>query len=156
MTKYKETHMSNVAPLTEDEVKNLVSEWYQKLDVHAPMVEILPLLDDEELTMQLPEVTLNGYSEFETQWYQRVIRTFFDEVHELKELNITFSGDRADISLVVKWKASIWNPPSAKSERIMLDAAQRLGVRRSPKTGKPVIFSYIVDRLDYYEGSARL
>jgi hypothetical protein len=148
--------MSNIAPLTEEEVKSLVNEWYLKLDVHAPMVEILPLLDDEKLTMHFPEVILNGYGEFETQWYQRVIRTFFDEVHELKELNITLCDDRADISLVVKWEASIWNPPSAKSERIMLDAAQRLGVRRSPNTGKPVIFSYIVDKLDYYEGSARL
>jgi hypothetical protein len=148
--------MSNLKPLTETEVRQLVNDWYVKLDIHAPMVEILPLLDDEELEMQFPETTLHGYVEFETQWYQRVIRTFFDEVHVLKELNINISNDRADIKLVVKWEASVWNPPAAKSERIMMDASQTWVVKRSPKSQKPVIVSYIVNSLNYYEGSARL
>ncbi|HLC15236.1 MAG TPA: hypothetical protein VJL89_03300 [Thermodesulfovibrionia bacterium] len=148
--------MSNLTPLTETEARQLVTDWYVKLDVHAPMVEILPLLDDEELEMQFPETILHGYVEFETQWYQRVIRTFFDEVHELKELNINISNDRADIKLVVKWEASIWNPPAAKSERIIMDASQTWVVKRSPKSQKPVIVNYIVNSLNYYEGSARL
>lgn len=148
--------MNNLKALTEEEVRQLVTDWYVRLDVHAPMVEILPMLDDENLEMIFPETTLHGYVEFETKWYQRVIRTFFDEVHELKELNINLSKDRADIKLVVKWEASIWNPPAAKSERIVMDAAQTWVVKRSPKSQLPVIVTYVVDSLDYYEGSARL
>ncbi len=148
--------MSNIAPLTEDEVKKLVDDWYIRLDMHAPMVEILPMIAAEELEMRLPEVTLHGQAGFETGWYQRVIRTFFDEVHEMKELNINILEDRADVKLVVKWQASRWNAPAAKSERIIMDAAQAWVVKRSPETHKPIIVTYIVDSVDYYEGSARL
>ena len=31
-------------PLKEPEIKAFATEWYRKLDVHAPMVELLPML----------------------------------------------------------------------------------------------------------------
>ena len=46
--------------LTELEVKELAADWYRKLDVHVPMVDILPLLADESLQMKFPESTLNS------------------------------------------------------------------------------------------------
>jgi hypothetical protein len=147
--------MVNVAPLTKTEVKQVAIDWYRKLDVHAPMVELLPMLADDGLEMHWPEGATYGHVEFEG-WYQRVIRTFFDEVHELKEFNAEISGDRADIKLVVKWEASIWNPPAANSQRIVLAAAQTWVVKRSPETQRPIIVTYVVDSLDYYEGSAKL
>ena len=147
--------MTTVATLTESEVKQLVDDWYRKLDVHAPMVELLPMLADEGLEMRFPEVTAYGYAGFE-EWYQRVIRLFFDEVHTMKELQIRVTDDRADVKLVVYWETSIWKPPAARSERIMLDAAQTWIVARSPQTRKPVITTYIVDGIDYRDGSARL
>ena len=143
--------------LTKDKVKKLVQDWYLKLDVHAPMVELLPMLADKELEMRFPEATLRGHAEFE-KWYQGVIRFFFDEVHTLKELNIKLSEDKkqADIKLVVYWEASRWHPPSAKSERLMFDAYQTWVVRLSSETGKPVIVTYIVDSLKPMQGSAEL
>src|SRR5919198_3623882 len=80
--------MSHMPPLLESEVKQLVDTWYAKLDVHAPVEELLQLLADDGLEMRLPEVTLHGHAEF-IQWYERVIRTFFDEIHAMKELHIT-------------------------------------------------------------------
>jgi hypothetical protein len=50
----------------------------------------------------------------------------------------------------------VWKPPARRSERIMLEAYQRWVVIENPKTGKPAILTYIVDRLDYNEGSAQL
>lgn len=147
--------MTTVATLTESEVKELVGEWYRKLDIHAPMVDLLPMLADEELEMRFPEATVHGYAGFEG-WYQRVIRLFFDEVHEMKDLRIKIQDDRADITLVVYWETSVWNPPAARSQRIMLDAFQTWVVSRSPETRKPVITRYVVDNLSYREGSARL
>ncbi len=35
------------APLTVAEVKELAAQWYRKLDVHAPLVELLPLVDED-------------------------------------------------------------------------------------------------------------
>ena len=148
--------MSNLKPLSEGEVKELAAEWYRKLDVHAPMVEILPLLADKELEMVFPEGPVYGYAGFEG-WYQRVIRIFFDEVHTLKEVTLTSSsGDTVDVKVVVQWEASMWNPPAAKSLRINSDAYQRWVVKRSPETGKPIVVKYIVDDLKYHEGSATL
>lgn len=147
--------MGDLSPLTESELSAFAAEWYRKLDVHAPMVELLPMLMDEGLELQFPEATEHGHAGFES-WYQRVIRIFFDEVHEVKELSADISGDRANVKVVVNWEASVWNPPAAKSERIMLDALQRWVVRRSPETHKPVIETYIVDELVYHEGSATL
>jgi hypothetical protein len=149
--------MSNLATLSKEEVEQLVKDWYKKLDVHAPMVEILPMLADRDLEMQFPEATLRGHAEFEG-WYQGVIRIFFDEVHTLKELNIEISEDKAqaNVKLVVYWEASRWNPPAARSDRLMFDAYQTWIVKRSPETGKAVIVTYIVDKLDPMEGSAPL
>ncbi|MFQ5794609.1 MAG: hypothetical protein ACE5JP_06125 [Candidatus Bipolaricaulia bacterium] len=157
--------MSNLAPLTESEVRQFVEDWYRKLDVHAPMSELLAMLADEELEMRFPEGTLYGHAEF-GGWYQGsaensknypgVVNIFFDEVHTVKEVAVDISGDQANVKVVVKWEASVWNPPAAKSVRIILDAAQTWVMKRSPETSKPVIVTYIVDDLSYYEGSAKL
>ena len=142
-------------PLSESEVADLVKIWYKKLDVHAPLLEFLPLLGDDTLEMTFPEATLHGLVDFE-KWYERVIRIFFDEVHLLKEVKINLQGDSADVNLIVEWQASIWNPPAAKSERIKLDADQSWVVQRSEKSGDPVIVKYVVNALNYQEGSAKL
>jgi hypothetical protein len=147
--------VANIAPLTESEVNQLVADWYLKLDVHAPLEEYIPLLAEEGLEMRFPEVTAYGFDGFK-DWYERVIGIFFDEVHTLKEVTVTPSAVQANVKVVVKWEASIWKAPAAKSERIVLDAYQTWVVERSPNTEKPVILTYIVDSLDYYEGSAQL
>lgn len=147
--------MQTQAPLTADEITGLAAAWYRKLDVHAPMVELLPMLADDTLEMVFPEATVRGWAGFEG-WYQRVVRIFFDEVHTLKEVTPVIDGDRAEVKVVVQWEASMWNPPAAGSARIACDAAQRWVVRRSPETNEPVIVRYVVDGLEYHEGSATL
>ncbi|RCJ19537.1 hypothetical protein A6770_05165 [Nostoc minutum NIES-26] len=143
--------MKTLTPLTESEVKQLVNDWYLKLDVHASVEEVLPMLANETLEMQLPETTLHGQDEFKT-WYDRVIHTFFDEVHRMQALDIKTTSERADIQLVVRWEASRWQAPAPKSQRLAFDAAQRWVVKRSQLTQKPVIESYIVDSLTPLEG----
>lgn len=142
------------APLTAAEVKDLAARWYRKLDVHAPLVELLPLVD-ENPQMKFPEATLRGLAEFES-WYERVIRIFFDEVHTVKSVKTEMVEDGARVKVVVRWEASVWNPPAATSQRIKLDAYQTWFIRRSETTGEPVIVQYTVDELKYDKDSARL
>jgi len=142
-------------PLSESEVADLVKIWYKKLDVHAPLVDFLPLLGADGLEMTFPEATLHGLAEFEG-WYERVIRIFFDEVHQLKEVKINLQGESAEVNLIVEWQASVWNPPAPKSQRIVLDADQSWVVKRSSQSGEPVIVKYVVNALNYHEGSAKL
>jgi hypothetical protein len=148
------TLATEAAPLATAEVKELAAKWYKKLDVHAPLVDLLPLVD-EDAEMKFPEATLRGKAEFES-WYERVIRVFFDEVHTLKTVDVTPTKTGADVKVVVRWEASVWNPPAAKSQRIKLDAYQTWKVRRSPINGQPVIATYIVDELKFDADSAKL
>jgi hypothetical protein len=138
--------MNTLTPLTELEVKQLVDDWYLKLDVHTTVEELLPMLANENLEMRLPEVKLRSLDEFKT-WYEGIIHTFFDEVHTMQKLVINTASDRADIQLVVRWEASRWPSPAPKSQRLAFDAAQRWVVLRSPDRQKPIIKTYIVDSL---------
>ncbi len=149
--------MATTAALSEAEVKGLVDDWYKGLDVHAPTVDMLPLVAEEGLFMRFPEADLEGLAAFDN-WYNGVIRIFFDEVHTMQELNITLNADKteSEVKLVVRWEASRWKPPAAQSERLMFDAYQTWIIRRSPQSGKPVITKYMVDDLRPLPGSVPL
>jgi hypothetical protein len=149
------TAATTVRLLTTKEIENLAATWYKKLDVHAPLVELLPLVDGDELEMKFPEATLRSQAEFEA-WYERVIRVFFDEVHTLKQVHSKITEDGAEVKVVVRWEASVWNPPAAASQRIKLDAHQTWFVVRDSETQRPVIARYTVDELKYDADSARL
>lgn len=142
---------SNLSPAS---VRALAEKWYRLLDVHAPMIDVLPLLSQTP-EMVFPEVTLNTLAGFEG-WYQRVIRIFFDEVHTLKVCETTIDGTAARVNVVVEWQASTWSPPDAKSKRIRCDADQDWTVVLSPLTSHPVISRYVVNGLKYHLGSAKL
>jgi hypothetical protein len=141
--------------LTAKEISDFAALWYRKLDVHAPMVEVLPFLAEEGLVMKFPETTASGLADFES-WFQRVIRIFFDEVHTVKECTPEITGNEAEVHVVVQWEASVWNPPAPNSARIKLDADQTWGVRRSERTGGLEITMYNVNGLNYHPGSAKL
>lgn len=138
--------------LTEEEVRLLVTDWYGKLDRHAPVEELLPLLDDERLEMRFPETTVRGAADF-PRWYSAVTSEFFDEVHELASLDVSLEGDEAAVTLVVDWQRRTWDPPAARSTWLGFHAAQRWTVRRSPSRGIAVIATYIVDSLTPMQGS---
>ena len=109
--------------LTQEAIQALALDWYKKLDVHVPMVEVSPLLADAELEMVFPEATVYGYAGFEG-WFQRVIRIFFDEVHTVKVVEPVITGNTAVVKVVVQWEASVWNAPEPFSKRIKCDAFQ--------------------------------
>jgi hypothetical protein len=139
---------------TEDEVRELAEAWYEKLDVHAPFEELVPLVASEGLEMYWPEGPTFGIDGFKG-WYERVTRTFFDEVHTLKEVAVTQRGDEADVKVVVNWQARVWDPPEPRSKWLGMDAYQTWVVRRS-QDGRPIIQKYTVDRMELMEGSASL
>ena len=77
------------------------------------------------------------------EWYERIINTFFDEVHTIKELQVTPAGDHADVKVVVNWQAKVWQPPDGEEQvarvRRLPDMgaaalARRRGRRRSSAT----------------------
>jgi hypothetical protein len=141
--------------LDEVSTRAMVHEWYRLLDVHAPYEQVAPLVASDGLEMRFPEATLTTTEQFR-EWYEGVVRRFFDEIHEMKELDVAIEGNQAEVKLVVNWQARIWDPPEAKSKWLGFDAYQTWIVVPSPETGKPVIKTYIVDKLDPMPGSSSL
>jgi hypothetical protein len=146
---------SSLKPLTETEVKQLVDNWFARLDVHPPVTEMLPMLAGESLTMQLPEITLHGHADF-LQWYEVVTHKFFNEAHTLKEIGIRITAEQAEVHLIVNWQAYVWKAPAAKSQWIGFDATQRWIVERSEQTQHPLIVTYIVEKFIPMPGSSTL
>jgi hypothetical protein len=144
-------------PLTEADVRDFVKDWYQKLDVHAPVDDVMSLVakEDEGLEMEFPEGPVRKPDDFKRlldTWYRR----FFDEVHTMKDLDIRTKGDVADVKLCVNWQGKIWDPPAPKSQWFGFDAYQTWVVGRSNMSGRPMIVRYVVDNLEPMPGSASL
>ena len=131
-------------PLTKEEIVDLADRWYRALDVHAPVEELHTMMTDKGNDMEWPELPTHGHAEF-TVWYEKVTRRFFDEVHTIKSVEPTIDGDRADVKVVVNWKASVWEPPAPRSITLHMDAFQTWEVVRDPSTGKALINRYVVD-----------
>jgi hypothetical protein len=147
--------MSTSTPLTESEVRQFVAQWFHLLDIHAPLEEFMAMVADEGIEFRFPEVTVTDRDGL-TQWYKRVTNTFFDEIHETKELAITTQGDRATVKITTQWQESSWNPPAPKSERLTFLAKQTWTVKRSDKTGQPVMVTYFVDSFEPVGGAGKL
>ncbi|MGK7886616.1 MAG: hypothetical protein AB4057_18570 [Crocosphaera sp.] len=140
--------MSSITPITDSEVRELADEWYAKLTDKAPVDEFIPLLSETDLKMEFPDdKRVLGWEGFKI-WYQRARNSFFDQIHTLKELKVTPSGDKAQVDVIVHWEASSWEPPQAKSERTVLDAYQTWIVTRSPSSQKVVIENYCVYKFE--------
>lgn len=130
---------------TEEEIRRLANEWYRKLDLHAPVEDVLPLLAEDGFEIRVPEGTFRGRDGFKRLYEEGWIRHYFDEVHKLKQLRFTSTGDKAEVEVVVNWQARAWEPPASKSKQINMDAYQTWVVQRSRDSGQPVILTYIFD-----------
>jgi hypothetical protein len=84
-----------------------------------------------------------------------VTHRFFDEIHELKSVDVTPTGPgRADVRVVVNWQATIWDAPAPKSTWLGFDATQTWSV--TAEDGVPRIRTYVVEDLAPMPGSASL
>ncbi len=143
-------------PLSQAEIEAFVAAWYRKLDIHAPWAELQPLVAEQGLEMQFPEGAISGVEDFRNNWYERVIRTFFDEVHTVTRVSTTWEADRAVVDVVVNWQARRWRPPAPRSEWLGFDVTQQWEMIRSPASGSPVIRRYVVQDLQPMPGSKPL
>jgi hypothetical protein len=133
--------------MTKWDVTELVYSWFRKITAKAPVEELLSMLSSEGLEMKFPEETLKSYDDFK-RWYSTVTHQFFNQVHEVKMLDVDVSGDKAAVKLIVNWQAETWNPPQPFSKREGFYVHQTWSVKKDQKTGKPVIATYLVEEFD--------
>lgn len=155
---------ANTGSLTYEEIEKFVAEWFRKLDLHVPADQLLPLVADSNLEMRFPERQVNGLEEFR-DWYagdpagersMGVIHLFFDEVHTVDRLAVSWRDERALVDIVVNWQARRWRAPAARSEWVGFIAYQHWEMIRSVSTGCPVISRYVVNELRPLPGSQPL
>jgi ketosteroid isomerase-like protein len=143
-----------VEALTETAVRQMVQDWYDALDRHDPLEQVAPFLASNGLTMKFPEATLRGHDDF-AKWYDAVTNRFFDEVHELKQVEVRLASPvHADLLVIVNWQARIWDPPAPRSQWLGFDATQTWSVVLQDGTAR--IRTYSVDDLAPMPGSAPL
>lgn len=140
--------------LTEEAVRRLVKDWYDALDRHDPLEQVTGYLANDGLVMHFPEGTLRGHDGF-ASWYETVTHRFFDEIHELKSVEVKLTSPvHAEVIVVVNWQTKVWNPPAPRSSWLGFDAAQTWSVVL--QDGAARIRTYTVDGLTPMPGSADL
>jgi len=140
---------------TEAAIRATVTDWYQALDRHDDLTEVLRFLVDDGLEMRFPEATARGHAGF-ADWYKAVTNRFFDETHTVTSVEFDLiEADRAQVRVVVNWQASIWSPPAARSQWLGFDAYQTWQVVAGPD-GAVLLKTYVVDSLRPMSGSTAL
>jgi len=145
-------------PITQEQIKGFVAAWYLALDQHAPIETCYAMLADRDLNVQFPDGDIHDMASFKT-WYDRVTNLFFDENHVVQAVEADIKGEAAELVVVVGWQASWWEPPTAKSKRVSMDATQKWTVRRSTKNAhrlEIVVYNATYKPFDYAPGFARL
>jgi hypothetical protein len=146
--------VSTTAPLTKQSLRAFAVAWYQALDRHDDLAAVQTLLVSDGLEMVLPEVTTHGLAGF-AEWYRTVTNKFFDEVHTVLSTDVvSLTAERAELSVLVNWQASKWDPPAPTSERLDFDSGQTWTLVAGPDG--PLISRYVVDTFDPNPGSAAL
>lgn len=139
--------MAETGTLSNWEVQDLVYTWFRKLTDKVPADELIAMLSPRNLEMQFPDQTLGNYDDFRA-WLNTVTHLFFDQVHDVKYLDVQIAGSQATVNLIVNWQARTWKPPAAYSEWQGSYVHQQWTVRRDPASGRVVIVTYKVGSFD--------
>lgn len=133
--------MSNI-DVSKAEVEKFVFDWYQNLNVHPPVEDMLRFLADDRLVMKMPERTLHGHAGFR-EWYHGVDR-FRNQSHTVKALKIETNQNTAMVKVITRWERSDSGAPNPE-ERLPFYAAQTWTLERSPQAQGLRIVAYNVD-----------
>ncbi len=154
--------------LNEKNIKSFVAAWYNALDIHAPVAHCLEFLaEDVEMNFP-PDPPFTGYQGFRNWYVDIIIKTFFDENHNVVSVTIDNSTEaQAELSVTVAWQASWFIasglPQDAKSHRTSMNAYQKWVVRPTDKVGalntfglEVISYNAAVKPFEYAHGFATL
>lgn len=124
--------------LTQEQLIQFGKGWFDKLNRHVDVEEIIKLVSDTNLDVVFPDMTIHNHDDFR-QWYAGVGETYYDQDHTIERFDITIS-DAAKIEVTVVWRAK--QRPDGKS--LAIRATQTWVVGQSLTTRQPVITNYAV------------
>lgn len=136
-------------PLTEDMCRTVVLNWYAITNEHRPIEDLLTLADPD-IQFRYPDTAgqQSGHQALR-DWYAAILLTAFDETHEVERWeSIVIDGDRATLSLIVRWERRTWEPGAARSRYLANLAWQTYELQRDPATGAIRVTAKTVDRFE--------
>jgi hypothetical protein len=127
------------------EIMLLVRNWFKKLTDHALLDELVAMLASDGFTMKFVDAELKSINDF-TVWYERVVQTYFDQKHDIRNVDIMMQGSEAELVIFVNWQARTWNGRDGYSRQLNCDAMQTWQVVQAEHGWK--IKKYIVEMLE--------
>lgn len=134
------------------EIIEFILEWFSLINNHESIEKLIDMLDTNGFELRFPEKTITGKEELE-DWYNSVIHKYFDQVHNVKNVDIELSKGKADIILTLNWEARFWEAPNPYSNYLKCEVIQSWVLVKDPVKNKPKIKKYIVNYLKDLKGS---
>jgi hypothetical protein len=127
-------------------ILKFIRDWFSQINNHGSVESLLAMLAPDGFMLQFPEATLNSEEAFRA-WYQEVTSKYFDQNHDVKQLQIDRDEGGVEITLLVNWQAKTWESPAAYSTYLNFDAIQSWRIEALPRGHQPVIKRYTVVEL---------
>lgn len=148
-----------MAPITSEQIRTLATRFYQIIDNHEDISNFISVLsvDNADYKIILPGVELNDHDSTDA-WYNRMIGGYFNGSHMIYSVDVeSATEDTAIAKIVLIWTASIWKPPSPKSESVNILTYTTWTVHKASEGGVEglKVLSYGIDRLDYAPGTTQ-
>ena len=101
-----QTDNPSVTPVANvNEVKTFVYSWFALLDRQVAEISLVKFLDEDNLTMEFPEMTVNNPDDF-SEWYLGVQEAIKSNVHDVRQVDVTPQGNgQFDVTVEVNWQA---------------------------------------------------
>lgn len=148
-----------MAPITADQVRELGIRFYEIIDNHEEINNFVDVLDIENpgYKIILPGVELNDRASTDS-WYNRMIGGYFNGSHMIYSVDLESSSEETAVAkIVLIWSASVWNPPSPKSQSVNILTYTTWTVTKVPEggVGGLKVLAYEIDRLDFAPGTSQ-
>jgi hypothetical protein len=136
--------------VTEQEVREIISEWGRLHDLQAGLSAFLPIIAEEGFYMQFGTKRWEGYADFED--HQITKRKFFDELHHYLDIKVEVGEEKTIAKTKMNWTYRYRPERSPKSRLIKAYLEHTWEFRRCPKTGRPFMQGHVVDLFEYEKG----
>ena len=147
--------MTELRPLDDTEVRELILMFWRLNAGKAPVAEFIPILDEGfALVATNPEgeevARFDGLSGLEQ--HQAGKEVYFDQQFTLRSFDAEIDGDRAIAQTTGLWECIHCEPGMARSEPLKADLGHTWYARRSPETGRAVLTLHVCTYFQYVRG----
>jgi hypothetical protein len=139
-------------PVTEAEVRAIITRWGELHDLQAGLSAFIPIIAPVGFYMEFSGKRWEGYAGFEV--HQLVKRRFFDELHETMEIRITPGPEVTRAWTLSNWNARYRPENSPRSRLIKTILEHDWEFRRDPASGRAIMQGHTVTRFEYLPGFA--